>query len=176
MADDEHIAVTNTVWVNVIEITQERDELRETISRKDDEYAAQREITYETCRANDALRAEVERLTQLLETERRVAHMIAMEHKKDAAEVERLRRENGALARTYALSEGKLRERTERSNDAESQVTTLEWQLSEATKEIGRLRAALEHMVDVFSPLARMGAGGPAVEEARDALGRDNCC
>ena len=29
--DDEHVAVTNTVWVNVIEITKERDELRARI-------------------------------------------------------------------------------------------------------------------------------------------------
>lgn len=33
MADDEHIAVTSTVWVNVIEITQERDELRLEVER-----------------------------------------------------------------------------------------------------------------------------------------------
>jgi hypothetical protein len=68
------------------------------------------------------LEAEVERLTQLLETERRVAHMIAMEHKKDAAEVQRLQRENGALARTYAACEEMLRERTEQLNSADAAI------------------------------------------------------
>jgi chromosome segregation ATPase len=74
------------------------------------------------------------------------------------AEAERLQRENGALARMYALSEEKLRQRTEAMNDAQSEVTSLAWGLSEATKEIERLqaqvrdwRAWMEKTLDVWS-------------------------
>jgi predicted RNase H-like nuclease (RuvC/YqgF family) len=62
------------------------------------------------------------------------------------AEVEQLQRENGALARVYALAEEKLRERTETLNDAQSEVTTLEWKLSEASKAAEQFRTALERI------------------------------
>ena len=103
MTDDEHIAVTNTVWARVIKITMERDELR----------------------------ASVEALLVLNQDLR--------------AEVERLQRENGALARMYALSEEMLRQRTE---------------------QVERLRAALE---GVFAEADRKT---DAFDRAHAALGR----
>jgi DNA repair exonuclease SbcCD ATPase subunit len=117
-------------------IIAERDELRADLQGLMDESAASTEAMDRARKEIDSLRAYNE---MLLKVER--------EH---VAEVERLQREIRLLARMYALSEEKLRERTERSNDAESQVTTLEWQLSEANKEIERLRAALEEIKDAY--------------------------
>ena len=44
----------------------------------------------------------------------------------------------------------------------------IEWLIA----EVRRLRAALEHMVDVYGSLADLGAGRPALDQARRALGR----
>ena len=38
--------------------------------------------------------------------------------------------------------------------------------------ENAQLRASLEHMVDVYGSLADLGAGRPALDQARQALGR----
>jgi hypothetical protein len=103
-------------------------------------------------RERDELRAEVERLERMRASEARGGALLI-------AEVERLQRENGALARTYALSEEKLRQRTEAMNDAQSEVTTLEWQLSEATKEIERLQAP-PHGPTAYSDTGEYDDGG----------------
>jgi predicted RNase H-like nuclease (RuvC/YqgF family) len=94
----------------------------------------------------------VERLTV-------AAHRFEEEARQATFEVERLQRENGALARVYALAEEALRGRTARMHDAESQVTTLEWQLSEANKEIERLHAP-PHGPTAYSDTGQYDDGG----------------
>jgi hypothetical protein len=179
MSDDEHIAVTNTVWVNVIEITKERDEMRAsvaallvlnqdlraeierldqvrlmlieereawksrameatmpgTITMTGEEYdiLARERDNFRTYAENwegrarleqkdgDEARADVERLRAELETYKGPPPGAGPEYQRGLlAEIERLQRENGALARTYALAEEKLRERTERLNQADA--------------------------------------------------------
>jgi predicted RNase H-like nuclease (RuvC/YqgF family) len=65
------------------------------------------------------------------------------------AEVERLQRENGALARAYAACEKMLRERTEQLNEAE--VEGFVSALVDEKDRTARLRAALTEMLESFT-------------------------
>jgi nitrate/nitrite-specific signal transduction histidine kinase len=73
------------------------------------------------------------------------------------AEFERLQRENGALARTYAACEKMLRERTE--------------QLNQADAEIQRLRDWIQDWTEHYLDDDRTVAG--FLREARELLDRD---
>jgi chromosome segregation ATPase len=163
---------------------RERDELRADLQCLMDESKASTEAMDRARKEIESLRAynemllkverehvaEIERRSEQHEIDDGVQEKLYEErddalHQAErlAHEVQRLQRENGALARTYALSEEKLRERTESGvdaivdaviergsptldrilaerDDARSEVITLEWQLSEANKEIDRLR------------------------------------
>jgi len=103
------------------------------------------------------LEAEVERLHEEI-ADRVSAHMTTSNdlhalskllHGTEV-EVERLQRENGALARTYALAEEKLRERTEALNETLAQNERFNKRYRDAEDEAERLRAALQTYVSRF--------------------------
>jgi predicted RNase H-like nuclease (RuvC/YqgF family) len=89
------------------------------------------------------------------------------------AEVEGLERERAG----DDMAIGELRAEVERLREecrlaAELQIRTGQ----EADTEIDRLRTALQDMVDTYAPLARMGAGHPALDQARKILIRPKEC
>ncbi len=122
-------------------------------------------------RERDDLRAEVERLGNALrrtEGERDECSEGAMELR---AEVERLQRENGSLARAYAACEDLLRSRTGQLNQADAEVEYVKANYvtvaeeaqrrhdacAPLTVEIERLRAELRGFIceECLKPLGR---------------------
>jgi chromosome segregation ATPase len=113
MSDDEHIAVTNTVWVNVIEITRERDELRLDLQGLMDESKASTEAMDRARAEIDSLRAYNEMLLKVerehvAEIERLTvaAHRFEEEARQATFEAERLRADNEVLNNNLLLVDG----------------------------------------------------------------------
>jgi len=94
----------------------------------------------------DQARAEVERLIRERDRWTEDAINMAGESARQDAEIERLQGEASLLAESF------YKERADNE----------------------RLRAALEHVIEVFAGFERMGAGGPAIEQAREALREGN--
>lgn len=93
------------------------------------------------------------------------------------ATVERLQRENGALARTYALAEEKLRERTEALNEVLAQNERFDKRYRDAEDEVERLQRSCDRLrasMETAAALARHSDSDLA-NAMLQALDRSSC-
>jgi uncharacterized coiled-coil DUF342 family protein len=93
--DDERIAVTDKVWLNVIEITKQRDELRDELAETHSQITTLEWQLSEATKAAEQLTGELERLNQhyqalMTECDRKYAEIQQLR-----LELQRLGKSNG---------------------------------------------------------------------------------